>query len=108
MLSLTLGPTFRALADPTRRWFVEALLDGDVRLRELAEIFPLSQPTVLYHLRVLEECGLLHSRKEGPMRLYNLRPERLEEAQAWLRKLLWSRYHTALGTLPEDWRLLRP
>ena len=88
MLRDTLGPTFRALADPTRRWYLECLLDGDVRLREFAEIFPLSQPTVIHHLRVLEECGLLHSRKEGPKRLYSLRPEKLEEAERWMRRFV--------------------
>jgi DNA-binding transcriptional ArsR family regulator len=105
VLSLTLGPVFKALADPTRRWFVEAMLDGHVRLLEFAEMFPLSLPTVLYHLRVLEECGLLRSRKEGEMRLYSLRPEGLLEAEAWLRQILWSRYRPRLGSLPEDWRL---
>jgi hypothetical protein len=37
-----LCPAFRALADPRRLWYVEALLDDDVRLGELAESFPLS------------------------------------------------------------------
>jgi DNA-binding transcriptional ArsR family regulator len=98
----TLGPTFRALADPTRRWYLECLLDGNVRLREFCEIFPLSAQTVIHHLRVLEECGLLLSRKQGPMRLYTLRPEGLKEAESWLRRT----YATALERRPEDWRRL--
>lgn len=102
MLSRTLGPTFRALADPTRRWFIEALLGGDVRLLEFAEISELTLPTVIHHLRVLEECGLLRSCKEGPMRLYSIRPEGLREAEAWMRRILWSRYRSSLGSLPED------
>ncbi len=88
----TLGPTFRALADATRRWYVECLTDGDVRLCEFRDIFPLSAQTVIHHLRVLEECGLLCSRKEGPERLYGLRLERLEEVEAWLRSLRWRDY----------------
>lgn len=92
MLKDTLGPTFRALADPTRRWYLECLLDGDVRLREFRDLFPLSAQTVVHHLRVLEECGLLRSRKEGPMRLYSLQPEPLEEVDAWLRSLRLSDY----------------
>lgn len=78
---------FRALGDPTRLWFIEALQSGDVRLSELAEIFPISQPTVLHHLRVLEACGLLTTRKCGPMRLYSFRPEGLREASRRLQHL---------------------
>jgi len=86
----SLSPAFRALADPSRRWYLTCLLDRDLRLLEFCEIFPLSAPTVIHHLRVLEEGGLVDSRKEGPMRLYSLRPGGLDEAHAWLQRL-WSR-----------------
>jgi len=95
----TLSPKFRALADPTRRNFLECLRDGDVRLLEFYEIFPLSAPTVIHHLRVLEEGGLLRSRKEGPMRLYGLLPEGLREAETWLRRC-WLRDPGAQRCLP--------
>ena len=82
----TLSPKFRALADPKRRYFLECLRDGDARLFEFYEIFPLSVPTVIHHLRVLEESGLVLSQKEGPMRIYSLLPEGLKEAETWLRR----------------------
>jgi DNA-binding transcriptional ArsR family regulator len=93
-----LCPVFRALADPRRLWYVEGLLDGDVRLCELAELFPLSQPTVIHHLRVLEECGLLLSRKEGRLRLYTLRPEGLRNAYDWMERIVWKAYRTPPGS----------
>jgi len=74
-----------------------------MRLLQFAEIFPLQLPTVIHHLRVLEECGLLHSWKQGPMRLYRLRPEGLKEAEAWLRRT----YETALDRRPEVRRVAR-
>lgn len=86
-LSPTLGPTFRALSDPTRRYYLECMLDGQMRLLEFYQLFPIRESTVIHHLRVLERSGLLLSRKHGPMRLYTLRPERLEEADKWLRWL---------------------
>lgn len=86
-LSPTLGPTFRALSDPKRRWYLQCLLDGEMRVLQFAEIFPIQLPSVLHHLRVLEKCGLVRSRKEGTVRLYSLRAERLEEADQWLRWL---------------------
>ena len=90
MLKDSLSPTFRALADPTRRWYLECLRGGDARLIELREVSPLGPSAVLHHLRVLEDCGLLHSTKEGPTRMYSLAPEGLREAQAWLREIrIW-------------------
>jgi DNA-binding transcriptional ArsR family regulator len=78
---------FRGLADPTRLWFVEMLRDHDVGLLRFRGIFPLSASTVLHHLRILEESGLLCSRKQGPRRLYTLRLEGLIEAEARLRAI---------------------
>ena len=96
----TVTPVFRALADPTRRWYLECLLEGRVRLLEFAEMFPISQPTVLYHLRVLAKCGLITSQKEGPSRVYSLRPEGLRDAESWLTRA----YQEALCHPPEDCR----
>lgn len=90
---------FRALADPRRLWYIEALLDGDVRFGELAEAFPISQATVIHHLRVLEECGLLLSRKEGRLRLYTLRPEGLRQAHNWMERIVWKAYQAEPGSL---------
>lgn len=87
-LTRTLDPVFRALADSTRRWTLECLLEGDMRLLEVQELFPMSPSTLLYHLRLLEQNGLLVSCKEGPMRLYSLRREGLQEAAKWLRGMV--------------------
>jgi len=87
VLKDTLTPKFRALADPTRRWYLQALQDGEVRLVEFQNIFPLGPAAVLYHLRVLEESGLLRSWKEGPERLYSLLPEGFKEAADWVQRL---------------------
>ena len=84
-MTRTMDPVFRALADSTRRWCLECLLEGDVRLLEFRELFPVRPATLLHHLRVLENSGLLVSWKEGPMRLYSFRREGLEEAAKWLR-----------------------
>lgn len=85
MLNRTLCPVFRALGNPTRRWFVECLRDGAAGVSELEGIFPITLPTVMHHLRVLEKCGLVCSEKQRAMRIYSLRPEGFEEAEKWLR-----------------------
>lgn len=78
---------FAALGDPKRQWFIECLRDGDVTLSEFMGIFPITLPTVLHHLRVLEKSGLVRSEKHRTVRTYSLRPEGFEEAEKWLRRM---------------------
>jgi len=85
--------TFRALGDATRRGMVERLARGEASLSELAEPTGLSLPAVLKHLRVLEDAGLVTSRKEGRVRRCRLEPAPLARATRWLesRQALWQR-----------------
>lgn len=64
---------FRALGDPTRYRIVQLLAQREeVACRELAKRFPLSAPALSHHFRVLQECGLLRVRKEGPYHYFRL------------------------------------
>jgi DNA-binding IclR family transcriptional regulator len=51
----------------------------------LAQPFDMALPTVMGHLRVLESAGIVRSHKSGRTRTYQLVPEVLGEAAAWLR-----------------------
>ena len=66
---------FKALADPTRRDLLDELfkLDGQT-LRSLEARFEMTRFGVMKHLRVLEEAGLLTTRKEGREKLHFLNP----------------------------------
>ena len=66
MLNYQLDKTFAALADPARRAMVERLVAGPATVSELAKPLPMSLPAVMLHLKVLEESGLVTSRKGGP------------------------------------------
>jgi ArsR family transcriptional regulator len=56
----------KALSDPTRlRMLREITASGEISCGELAARFPISQPTVSHHLKVLEEAGLVSARREG-------------------------------------------
>ncbi|MBV8910984.1 MAG: winged helix-turn-helix transcriptional regulator [Gammaproteobacteria bacterium] len=98
-----LDPVFRALADPTRRWIVEQLLDAAAPVSWLAEPHPMSLTALLRHIHVLEECGLVRTHKWGRVRDCAIEPEPLRAAERWLRRALWARYSERLGSLPEDW-----
>ena len=74
---------FGALSDPTRRAIVRRLADGEATVLELAAPFPISQPAISRHLKVLEQAGLITRGREGQRRPCRLRPEPLIEIAAW-------------------------
>lgn len=84
---------FRALSDPTRRHVLERLNRSPASVSELAAPFDMALPSFVQHLRVLEGCGLVRSRKRGRVRTYRLAPERLGLAEDWLarQRALWER-----------------
>lgn len=84
---------FRALSDPTRRRVLERLSRGAASVSELAAPFDMALPSFVAHLKVLEDCGLVRSRKTGRVRTYRLAPRRLQLAEDWLahRRALWER-----------------
>lgn len=82
--SAQLSSIFRALSDPTRRAVVERLGRGPASVSDLAAAFEMALPSFLQHLAVLEECGLVRSKKEGRVRTYQLAPKRLQAAEDWL------------------------
>jgi DNA-binding transcriptional ArsR family regulator len=88
-----LDSVFQALANPTRRAVVERLGRGPAAVSELAEPFDMALPSFLQHLRVLEDCGLVRSRKKGRVRTLRIVPGRIERAADWLSKqrVLWER-----------------
>ena len=69
------APVFKALADPTRRFLLDRLLARDGRtLSELESELEMSRFGVMKHLRVLEEAGLVVSRRSGREKLHFLNP----------------------------------
>jgi DNA-binding transcriptional ArsR family regulator len=79
-----LDETFAALADPTRRQILVALVEGDRSVSELAEPFDMSLPAVSKHLGVLERAGLITREREGRVRRCHLEREPLADAMRWI------------------------
>lgn len=88
-----LDDTFRALADPTRRAVLATLSSGPATVSDLAQPFDMALPTFLQHLKVLEECGLVRSKKVGRVRTCRLRPKPLEDAEGWIgaQRTMWTK-----------------
>jgi DNA-binding transcriptional ArsR family regulator len=82
-----LGAVFGALADPTRRAIVEALLrDGVTSVPVLTDAFPISRQALAKHLATLGDAGLVERAEGGAGRevRYRLRPGALHPTATWL------------------------
>lgn len=93
--SAVLDSTFHALSDPTRRMVVSRLMRGPAPVKELAKPFEMGLPSFLKHLKILEDSGLILSRKEGRVRTCEVRADRLEAIERWFdeQRAIWeSRY----------------
>lgn len=86
-----LDALFQALADPTRRALLGALARGPASVSELARPFDMALPSLMAHLRKLEEAGLIETRKDGRVRTCALVPEALAPVRGWLdeQRALW-------------------
>ena len=66
---------FRALADPSRRHLLDLLFERDGRtLTELDSELDMTRFGVMKHLKVLEEAGLITTRRHGREKLHFLNP----------------------------------
>ena len=79
-----LDAVLRALADPTRRAVVERLAKSPAVVSELAAPFSMALPSLMQHLHVLENAGLITSQKHGRVRTVSLRPGALDVLHLWL------------------------
>ena len=81
-----LGEVFAALADPTRRQVIEALLqDGMTSVPRLTAELPISRQAVAKHLATLDHAGLIERAPAAGREVrYRLRDGALGPASAWL------------------------
>lgn len=74
----------RALADPTRRAVVERLAKSPAIVSDLAAPFSMALPSLMQHLSILENAGVITSEKHGRVRTVSLRPGALDVLHLWL------------------------
>jgi DNA-binding transcriptional ArsR family regulator len=101
--SADLDRLFHALADPARRAMVERLSRGPAPVTELARPLPMSLPSAMQHLGVLEAAGLVRSEKIGRVRTCSIDPEALSQAEQWInaRRTEWEHRLDRLGAYLE-------
>ncbi|HVC38493.1 MAG TPA: metalloregulator ArsR/SmtB family transcription factor [Candidatus Dormibacteraeota bacterium] len=79
-----LDRAFSALSDPTRREILTRLADGAAGVLQVAQPFPITQPAITKHLKVLEGAGLISRQRSARQILCRLEPERMSVVADWL------------------------
>ena len=89
---------FEIIAEPNRRAILSLLVSSEQSVGEIERQLRMPQPTVSKHLRVLREAGFVESTVDAQRRLYRLKPEPLQELDAWLApfRRFWSAHIDAL------------
>jgi DNA-binding transcriptional ArsR family regulator len=89
---------FEIIAEPNRRAILKLLVSSQQSVGQIERRLRMTQPTVSKHLRVLREAGFVESTIDAQRRLYRLKPEPLQEIDAWLApfRQFWSAHVDAL------------
>jgi len=89
---------FEIIAEPNRRAILSLLVSSQQSVGEIERQLRMTQPAVSKQLRVLREAGFVESTVDAQRRLYRLKPEPLQEVDAWLApfRRFWSAHLDAL------------
>lgn len=92
---------FAALGDKTRLRMISRLCDdGPMSITRLAAGSEVTRQAISKHLRVMEDAGLVRSRRRGRESVWRLDQRRLEDARRYL-DVISQRWDDALGRLRE-------
>ena len=89
---------FEIIAEPNRRAILSLLVLSEQSVGEIERELRMPQPSVSKHLRVLREAGFVEFSVDAQRRLYRLKPEPLQDVEAWLApfRRFWSAHVDAL------------
>lgn len=75
---------FEIIVEPNRRAILGLLISSEQSVGEIEQQLGMAQPTVSKHLRVLRDAGFVECEIDAQRRVYRLKPEPLQELDAWL------------------------
>lgn len=89
--SAHLDEVFGALSDSTRRVVIRELGRGPASIGDLAHSSPMTLPSFMKHIRMLERSGLIGTAKSGRVRTCTLNRDRLAAVDGWLaeQRAIW-------------------
>ncbi|HEY5363013.1 MAG TPA: metalloregulator ArsR/SmtB family transcription factor [Aestuariivirga sp.] len=96
--------SFAALSDTTRRGVLEQLGRADASITDLASKFHMTLTGMKKHVGVLEQAGLVSTRKVGRVRVCKIGLHRLGEEMAWIERYrqIWAARFDALDAVVEE------
>ncbi len=96
--------SFAALSDATRRGVLEQLGRADASITDLASKFHMTLTGMKKHVGVLEQAGLVITKKVGRVRTCKLGLHPLEDEAAWIERYrqLWGTRFDALDKVVEE------
>src|SRR5262245_29501418 len=99
-----LDASFGALSDATRRGVLEQLGRADASITDLAVKFHMTLTGMKKHVGVLEQAGLVTTKKVGRVRTCKLGTRRLAEETAWIEEYrrLWASRFDELDKVVEE------
>lgn len=106
-MTATADELWAAVADPTRRRLLDALLaGGDATATSLAGGLPVTRQAVAKHLAVLERAGVVERRRRGREVRFAVRPAALEEARRSMARVAaeWEGRLAAIKAIAESSR----
>src|SRR6476620_2969894 len=94
-----LDRAYAALSDPTRRWLLGTLREGDARITDLAAPLPMTFAGVSRHVGVLESAGPVRREVRGREHWLAVQPDCLTSARQWIAEQadFWSSRADALS-----------
>ncbi len=95
---MNMESAFEVIAEPNRRAILSILVSSQRTVGEIERQLGMPQTTVSKHLRILRETGFVEAAVDAQRRLYRLKPEALQEVDAWLSpfRRFWSGHVDAL------------
>ena len=77
----------KAMSDANRLRIIEMLTQGEKCGCNLLEELQVTQPTLSHHMKVLSDCGLVDSYKEGKWHHYYINCEKYKEFEAYIAEI---------------------
>ena len=78
---------FKAFADTNRLMIVDMLSCGELCACKILEKLGITQPTLSHHMKILCDCGLVNSRKDGKWTHYSLNDATIDQFTSFFRKI---------------------
>ena len=69
----------KALGDENRVQIIKMLSGGELCACKILDAFNITQPTLSHHMKILTDCNLVNSRKEGKWTYYSINGEKFSE-----------------------------